>query len=142
MSSTSRVWIVAASLAAVEALKDQGFCRWNYTIRSVHQHSKSHLRSLAQAKMLSSPSMAVIKDKLREEKLKQSEESLRKMLHKKIGVRDDTSGGGCELRHGQDPRRMLLSRFSPELNGFKIPLSITIVLPNPETHNSIATTNS
>ncbi|GAB4859529.1 hypothetical protein Ancab_010996 [Ancistrocladus abbreviatus] len=70
-----------ASLAAVEALKDQGFCRWNYTIRSVHQHAKSQLRSLAQAKKLSSPSTAVIRDKLREEKLKQSEDSLRQVMY-------------------------------------------------------------
>ncbi|GMG98631.1 hypothetical protein Nepgr_000471 [Nepenthes gracilis] len=81
MSSTSRAWAVAASLAAVEALKDQGFCRWNYIIRSIHQHAKSHLRSVSQAnRKLSSPSTAVISDKLREKKAKQSEESLRKVM--------------------------------------------------------------
>ncbi|KAA8526438.1 hypothetical protein F0562_008359 [Nyssa sinensis] len=46
MSSTSKAWIVAGSVGLVEALKDQGFCRWNYTIRSINQHAKSNLRSV------------------------------------------------------------------------------------------------
>ncbi|KAK8706132.1 hypothetical protein V6N13_049709 [Hibiscus sabdariffa] len=50
-----KAWIVAATIGAVEALKDQGICRWNHTIRSVHQHAKNNVRSYAQAKTLSSP---------------------------------------------------------------------------------------
>uniref|UniRef100_A0A6N2MHY0 Wound-responsive family protein n=1 Tax=Salix viminalis TaxID=40686 RepID=A0A6N2MHY0_SALVM len=41
----SKAWIVAASIGAVEALKDQGICRWNYTIRLLQQHAKSNIRS-------------------------------------------------------------------------------------------------
>ncbi|XP_043689256.1 uncharacterized protein LOC122640168 [Telopea speciosissima] len=84
MSSTSRAWIVAASVGTVEALKDQGFCRWNYTIRSLHQHAKNNCGSLSQANRLpsSSSSMAMTKKMVpSDEKMKQSEESLRKVMY-------------------------------------------------------------
>ncbi|KAJ6291362.1 hypothetical protein OIU76_023432 [Salix suchowensis] len=81
MSSASKAWLVAAAIGGVEALKDQGFCRWNYTLRSLHQHAKNHVRSASQAKMLSSSSSAMISNKVREVKAKQSEESLRKVMY-------------------------------------------------------------
>jgi len=82
MSSASKAWAVATSIAAVEALKDQGFCRWNYTIRSLHQHAKNQVRSFSLAKKLSQTSTAVPAGKLREnQKSKQSEESLRKVMY-------------------------------------------------------------
>ncbi|XP_022726066.1 uncharacterized protein LOC111282303 [Durio zibethinus] len=82
MSSTSRAWIVAASIGAVEALKDQGICRWNYVVRSALQHAKNHVRSASQARKLSSQSSAAISNGVsREEKSKQSEESLRKVMY-------------------------------------------------------------
>ncbi|XP_043689254.1 uncharacterized protein LOC122640165 [Telopea speciosissima] len=85
MSSTSRAWIVAASVGAVEALKDQGgFCRWNYTIRSLHQHAKNNCGSLSRTNRLpsSSSSMAMTKKMVpSDEKMKQSEESLRKVMY-------------------------------------------------------------
>ncbi|VFQ67316.1 unnamed protein product [Cuscuta campestris] len=80
-SSSSRRWIVAASVGTVEALKDQGFARWNYAFRLLHQHAKSNLRSYSQhATRLPSPS-AVVSAKLRDEKLKRSEESLRTVMY-------------------------------------------------------------
>ncbi|KAI5567959.1 hypothetical protein POPTR_013G148100v4 [Populus trichocarpa] len=82
MSSASKAWAVATSIAAVEALKDQGFCRWNYTIRSLHQHAKNQVRSFSLAKKLSSQTSRAVPGKLREnQKSKQSEESLRKVMY-------------------------------------------------------------
>ncbi|KAJ0635499.1 hypothetical protein HanOQP8_Chr17g0651491 [Helianthus annuus] len=76
MSSTSRAWLVAGTVGLVEALKDQGFARWNYTIRAIHHHAKSNLRSVTQTKKLSSPApMASSKA------IDQSEESLRKVMY-------------------------------------------------------------
>ncbi|KAI8008705.1 hypothetical protein LOK49_LG07G02318 [Camellia lanceoleosa] len=85
MSSTSKAWIAAASVGAVEALKDQGICRWNYTIRSIHHHAKTNLRSFSQGNKLSSSSSAKVASTAmrREERAKQqqSEESLRKVMY-------------------------------------------------------------
>ncbi|XP_057461852.1 uncharacterized protein LOC130752078 [Actinidia eriantha] len=99
MSSTSKAWIVAASVGAVEALKDQGFCRWNYALRSIHHHAKNNfaksflldpaqLKAQAQQEWaqqfsqannkLSSPSPAVVGGRARAER---SEESLRKIMY-------------------------------------------------------------
>ena len=79
-----KAWIVETSIGAVEALKDQGICRWNYTIRSIHQHAKNNLRSFSQAKKLSSSfsSFSMVSNILmRDEKAKQSEESLRTVMY-------------------------------------------------------------
>ncbi|PHT43297.1 hypothetical protein CQW23_17322 [Capsicum baccatum] len=74
MSLSRRAWIVAASVGAVEALKDQvGLCRWNYPLRCVAQHTKNNIRSYSQAKKLSSSLIA--------NKAEQSEESLRTVMY-------------------------------------------------------------
>ncbi|XXG59523.1 hypothetical protein AAC387_Pa04g1594 [Persea americana] len=87
MSSTTRALIVAASVGAVEALKDQGFCRWNYVIRSLHQQAKKNMGSYLQAKRIptsidsSASSSLTITRRGGDEKSKQSEESLRKVMY-------------------------------------------------------------
>ncbi|KAM5580866.1 hypothetical protein ABKV19_010195 [Rosa sericea] len=85
MSTSSRASkaIVAASVGVVEALKDQGICRWNSpTIRSVHQQAKNHFRSFSQANKnkLSSSSTSAL-SRVRDEKHKKSEESLRTVMY-------------------------------------------------------------
>ncbi|KAI6687363.1 hypothetical protein NL676_024191 [Syzygium grande] len=82
MSSTCRSWIAAATVGTVEALKDQGFCRWNPALRSLHQHARSNAGSCSRAKRASSSSAAcAISEKIRERKAKQCEESLRKVMY-------------------------------------------------------------
>ncbi|CAJ1956486.1 unnamed protein product [Sphenostylis stenocarpa] len=82
MSSTSRAWTwtVAASVGVVEALKDQGICRWNSVLRSAQQRAKHNMRSLSHTKKLSSQSSAMSSAKFKDEKAKQSEESLRTVI--------------------------------------------------------------
>ena len=82
MCATNRAsLIVAASIGAVEALKDQGICRWNYPLRPLQQHAKNNIRSYYQAKKLAVQSYSAISSKVNHEKLKQSEESLRKVMY-------------------------------------------------------------
>ncbi|KAH1218509.1 hypothetical protein GmHk_13G038860 [Glycine max] len=77
MSAASRAWIVASSIGAVEALKDQlGVCRWNHALRSLQQHAKSNIRSYTQAKTLSSATSAAVSNKVKRTK----EESMRKVM--------------------------------------------------------------
>lgn len=82
MSAATRAWVVAASVGAVEVLKDQGICRWNYPLRCLQQQAKSNIRPYSQAKKLSAQSSSAISNKGKNhEKLKQSEESLRKIMY-------------------------------------------------------------
>ncbi|KAK1437963.1 hypothetical protein QVD17_03764 [Tagetes erecta] len=83
MSSTSRAWMVGGTVGLVEALKDQGFARWNYTIRAIHHHAKSNLRSLSQTNNVSSPATVAATGDIQEIRSKQheSEESLRKVMY-------------------------------------------------------------
>ncbi|KAE8676975.1 2-nonaprenyl-3-methyl-6-methoxy-1,4-benzoquinol hydroxylase [Hibiscus syriacus] len=52
--ATRKAWMVAATIGGVEALKDQGNCREDYTIRSHRQDGKNSAITYAQATSLSS----------------------------------------------------------------------------------------
>ncbi|KAJ4791223.1 Wound-responsive family protein [Rhynchospora pubera] len=79
-SNTRKVsLVVAASISAVEALKDQaGLCRWNYALRSIQQRAKGQLGAFSQATRASS---VVERRKCMEEKANKSEEALRTVMY-------------------------------------------------------------
>ncbi|KAJ3683773.1 hypothetical protein LUZ60_014000 [Juncus effusus] len=78
MAGSGRVsLIVAASVGAVEALKDQvGLCRWNYALRCVkNQMRGANSGAISQFKKVSE------KKKGLDEKARRSEESLRTVMY-------------------------------------------------------------
>ncbi|OMO80435.1 hypothetical protein CCACVL1_12955 [Corchorus capsularis] len=86
MSATREQWIVAAAIYGVEALKDQGICRWNYSLMLLHQHAKNNLiKSFSEAKVPPStppsllPVAAAGSDKRREEE-KKYDKSIKKVM--------------------------------------------------------------
>ncbi|KAL8510379.1 hypothetical protein ACS0TY_017263 [Phlomoides rotata] len=49
-------WVVATSIGAVEALKDQlGVCRWNCAFRSINNRAKTSVQSYYQSRILPPP---------------------------------------------------------------------------------------
>ncbi|XP_054817204.1 uncharacterized protein LOC129316860 [Prosopis cineraria] len=84
MCPTTEAWVVVTSVGVVEALKDQGYGRWNNAVRSTHKHAKNQIRSAAQAKKLSKPSssssMSTSKKLRDDEGINKSEESLRTVM--------------------------------------------------------------
>ncbi|THU48456.1 hypothetical protein C4D60_Mb09t26450 [Musa balbisiana] len=85
MASASKAsLIVAASVAAVEALKDQaGLCRWNYALRSLHGRAKRSMASFSQAKRMSSSSIDQWRRGGEEavERARRTEESMSKLIY-------------------------------------------------------------
>ena len=82
--SSRRTWVVAASIAAVEALKDQRYSGWNYPIKSLQQYAHNKFRSYSNARTLSAASTSyVLCNKIirSDQKLKQSEDSLKNVMY-------------------------------------------------------------
>lgn len=73
-------WIVAASIGAVEALKDQGFARWNYALRSLHHYAKTNLPASNTSARRFSTAPAASAAAISGEKFRKTEESLNKVM--------------------------------------------------------------
>ncbi|CAN1161055.1 hypothetical protein LINPERHAP2_LOCUS23706 [Linum perenne] len=71
----------AATVGAVEALKDQGFCRWNYAIRSIQQHSKNKIRSPSRSKNKIRSSSRSVRKLYRGDRGNRAEESLKTVMY-------------------------------------------------------------
>ncbi|KAK7401987.1 hypothetical protein VNO78_13904 [Psophocarpus tetragonolobus] len=74
-------FVVATTVGVVEALKDQGYCKMNNTMKSVGQRAKNQIGSGTQAKKLASPSSSAISNKMRDDKRRNAEESLRTVMY-------------------------------------------------------------
>ncbi|KAE9588531.1 hypothetical protein Lal_00003021 [Lupinus albus] len=83
MCATRGTLVVATTVGVVEALKDQGYCRLNNTMRSITQHAKNQIGSVTRVKKLSSStSSSAISKKVRDdEKMKKKEEALRMVVY-------------------------------------------------------------
>ncbi|XP_042381709.1 uncharacterized protein LOC121974626 [Zingiber officinale] len=73
--------VVAASMAAVEALKDQaGLCRWNYALRSLHHRAKRSITEVS-AQQTKRPSRGQAKGAEERDGSKRTEESMSRIIY-------------------------------------------------------------
>ncbi|WJX69177.1 hypothetical protein P8452_53460 [Trifolium repens] len=81
MCATRGALVVATSVGLVETLKDQGYCKLNNSImRSMTQHAKNQMRSLAETKNLSPTSSSTISKNLSDEKQRKAGDSMRTVM--------------------------------------------------------------
>lgn len=82
MASASKAsLVVAATVAAVEALKDQaGLCRWNYALRSLHHRAKRSVMEVS-AQQAKKPSRGEAERAAKRDRSKRTEESLSRIIY-------------------------------------------------------------
>ncbi|KAF3774939.1 hypothetical protein EJ110_NYTH51783 [Nymphaea thermarum] len=86
MSSMNKAVIAAGMVAAVHGLKDQGI-RFNSVFRVLHQNARRNYASSTQVKRVSSatidssPSSSLLQRRVGDERSKEAEESLRKVMY-------------------------------------------------------------
>ncbi|CAI0550084.1 unnamed protein product [Linum tenue] len=73
--------MAAVAVGAVEAMKDQGLCRWNYAIRSIHQHAKNKIRSSSISQQQASQGIGGARKMVEQEKATRAEESLKTVMY-------------------------------------------------------------
>ncbi|CAI0550123.1 unnamed protein product [Linum tenue] len=73
--------MAAVAVGAVEAMKDQGLCRWNYAIRSIHQHAKNKIRSSSISQQQPSQGIGGARKMVEQEKATRAEESLKTVMY-------------------------------------------------------------
>ncbi|KAG6513478.1 hypothetical protein ZIOFF_023808 [Zingiber officinale] len=73
--------VVAASMAAVEALKDQaGLCRWNYALRSLHHRAKRSITEVS-AQQTKRPSRGQAEGAAERDGSKRTEETMSRIIY-------------------------------------------------------------
>ncbi|XP_074585593.1 uncharacterized protein LOC141841340 [Curcuma longa] len=74
--------VVAASVAAVEALKDQaGLCRWNYALRSLHHRAKRSIKEVSSAQQAKRPSRDQAAGAVERAASKRTEETMSRIIY-------------------------------------------------------------
>ncbi|KAF3786513.1 hypothetical protein EJ110_NYTH11729 [Nymphaea thermarum] len=83
MSSMNKAVIAAGAIAAVQGLKDKG-TRFNSVFRVLHQNARRNYAASTQLKRISSSSIdssSLFQRRVGDERSKESEESLRKVMY-------------------------------------------------------------
>ncbi|CAI0460855.1 unnamed protein product [Linum tenue] len=73
--------MAAVAVGAVEVMKDQGLCRWNYAIRSIHQHAKTKIRPSSISQPSASQGYRGARKMVEQEKAAKAEESLKTVMY-------------------------------------------------------------
>ncbi|GAA0174817.1 hypothetical protein LIER_28127 [Lithospermum erythrorhizon] len=79
MNASRKAWIVAASIGAVEALKDQGIARWNYPLRALQQSLKSKIFASYQSQRIPL-SQSIVSSQTKIQNMRKTDISVKKAM--------------------------------------------------------------